>query len=100
MLLLEVETRERKYGSTMFQSKSFVHKSDVELSREVCRSNNELSRSHRVIGNNDAMVPFNKLGFGDGRKLLDVTTNHIQRKVPDMATKPLFPRLKDDEDNF
>ncbi|KAF7834127.1 F-box protein [Senna tora] len=77
VLLLEVENREQKYVT-----------------------NSGLSRSNWVIKNNEVMVPFSKLGFSDRRKLLEVTTNHIQQKVPDMAIGPLFPRLREDEDNF
>ncbi|KAL2342896.1 hypothetical protein Fmac_004181 [Flemingia macrophylla] len=78
-LLLEVETREHDYGSTMLQSRS-MHES--------------------TSGNNEAMVPFSKLAFSDRRKLLEVTVGLVRQDVPSMAAGPLFPRLRDDYDKF
>ncbi|KAJ7957052.1 F-box family protein [Quillaja saponaria] len=56
VLLLEVEPRQRKLGSKMLQSKSFVHHSDKEVTTKVCRSNSGLSRSPRVFGQNEDVV--------------------------------------------
>lgn len=98
LLLLEVEPGLQKKIDTLLQSKTFGHHSGVELSRKVCRSNSELSRPQRV--NYEPMVPFSKLAFSDRRKLLEVTTSQIRQRVPDAVIGPLFPRLRDDEDNF
>lgn len=100
VLLLEVEPTQRKYGDTVLQSKSLVRHSDVEVSRKICRSNSGLSRSHRLIGNNELMAPFSKLAFSDRRKLLEVITSQVRQKVPDTAIGPLFPRLRVNKDNF
>ncbi|XP_027365511.1 F-box protein At5g39450-like [Abrus precatorius] len=100
VLLLEVEPGQHKNVGTLLQSKSFVHHSGVELSRKVCRSNSDVSRSQRVVGNGEAMVSFGKLAFSDRRKLLEVTTSQVRQEVPDKVIGPLFPRLRDDEDNF
>ncbi|XP_061356206.1 F-box protein At5g39450-like [Gastrolobium bilobum] len=100
VLLLEVEPGQNKSVSTLLQSKSFEYHSGVELSRKVCRSKSEVSMSQRMIGNNEAMCIFSKLTFGDRRKLLEVTTSQVRQKVPDMVIGPLFPRLRDDEENF
>ncbi|PQQ11515.1 F-box protein [Prunus yedoensis var. nudiflora] len=81
-------------------SKSFVHHSDEELSRKICRSNSGLSRSQRVFGQSETLVPFSRLAFSDRRKLLDVITSQSRLKVPDAAVGPLFPRLRDNEENF
>ncbi|XP_057729231.1 F-box protein At5g39450-like [Arachis stenosperma] len=101
VLLLEVEPgQQQKNVGALLQSKSFVHHSGVELSRNVCRSNSDISRSQRVNGNNETMVPFSKLAFSDRRKLLEVTTSQVRQRVPDMAIGPLFPGLRDDDENF
>ncbi|XP_027343674.1 F-box protein At5g39450-like [Abrus precatorius] len=99
VLLLEVEPKEQDYGSTLLQSRS-LHDSDGKLLEEVCRSNSELSRLQRVCGNNEPKVPFSKLTFSDRRKLLEVTSSQFKQEVPDIAAGPLFPRLRDDYDNF
>ncbi|KAL9313891.1 hypothetical protein ACSQ67_019343 [Phaseolus vulgaris] len=96
-------------GSMMFflhgrekGSKSFVHHSGMESSssRKVCRSISDVSSSQRVVGNGEGMVGFGKLAFSDRRKLLEVTASHVRQKVPDNMIGPLFPRLRDDEENF
>lgn len=97
MLLLEVEPREHDYyRSTSLQSRC-LHES---TSGKVCRSDREVSRLQRVNGNNEAMVPFSKLAFSDRRKLLEATVGLVRQDVPRMAAGPLFPRLRDDGDNF
>ncbi|OIV98097.1 hypothetical protein TanjilG_25965 [Lupinus angustifolius] len=98
LLLLEVEPELQKNPGTLLPSKTLAHNSGKELLRKVCRSNSELSRSQRV--NNEATVSFSKLAFTDRRKLLEVTTSQIRQKVPDTVVEPLFPRLRDDENNF
>ncbi|CAL0327743.1 unnamed protein product [Lupinus luteus] len=98
LLLLEVEPGPQTNLGTLLQIKTSRHRSGMELSRKVCRSNSELSRLQRV--NNEAMVPFSKLAYTDRRKLLEVTTSHIRQKVPDTVIEPLFPTLRDDKDNF
>ncbi|XP_050898407.1 F-box protein At5g39450 [Lathyrus oleraceus] len=52
--------------------------------------------------NNEAMVPFSKLGFRDRKKLLEVTTStsQVRLEVPNHANEPLFPRSRDDYVNF
>lgn len=101
VLLLEIEPRQLKHGSkSLLHSKSFVHYPDTELSKNICRLNSGLSRSQRVSGQGETLVPFNRLGFSDRRKLLDVVTNQIRLKVPSVAIGPLFPRLRDNEENF
>ncbi|XP_004502964.1 F-box protein At5g39450 [Cicer arietinum] len=101
ILLLEVEPGQHKNVSSLLQSKSFVHTSGLELSRKVCRSNSDISRSQRLMGDNEGtVVTFGKLAFSDRRKLLEVTTSQVRQKVPDTMIEPLFPRLRDDEENF
>lgn len=100
ILLLEVEPGKHKSVGALLQSKSFVHQSGLELSRKISRSNSDISRSNGVIGNNEAMVTFSKLAFCDRRKLLEVTTSQVRQKVSDTVVGPLFPRLRDDEENF
>ncbi|XVF16927.1 hypothetical protein REPUB_Repub10bG0073100 [Reevesia pubescens] len=100
VLLLEVEPREKGNGRKLFPSKSFAHHSNEEISRKVCRSNSGLSRSQRLLGQSEAVVPFSRLAFGDRRKLLETVTAHVRLKVPDSLGGPLFPRLRDDVENF
>ncbi|KOM41097.1 hypothetical protein LR48_Vigan04g129500 [Vigna angularis] len=102
VLLLEVEPGGCGSVSALLQSKSFVHYSGLESSssRKVCRSISDVSSSQRVVGNAEGMVGFGKLAFSDRRKLLEVTTSHVRQKVPDKMIGPLFPRLRDDEENF
>ncbi|KAJ1401234.1 F-box protein [Sesbania bispinosa] len=101
VLLLEVEPGQHKKNvGALLQSKSFMHQSGVELSRKVCRSNSDISGSQRGVGNSEATVNFGKLAFCDRRKLLEVTTSQVRQKVPDKVLGPLFPRLRDDEENF
>ncbi|XP_058731079.1 putative F-box protein At5g39480 isoform X1 [Vicia villosa] len=52
--------------------------------------------------NNEALVPFSKLGYRDRKKLLEVTTNssQVRLEVPNYANDPLFPRSRDDYINF
>ncbi|XP_004503908.1 F-box protein At5g39450-like [Cicer arietinum] len=49
---------------------------------------------------NEAMVPFSKLGFRDRKKLLEVTTSQVRLEVPDVEIRSLFPRSRDDFANF
>lgn len=98
VLLLEVDTRPYKnYNSTLLHSKSFVNHSDQE-SRKVCRSNSD--RSQCVFGQHESKVPFGRLTFSDRRKLLETVMSQVRVKVPNPVTGPLFPRLRDDEENF
>ncbi|KAK7358795.1 hypothetical protein VNO77_00734 [Canavalia gladiata] len=78
VLLLEVESWEQDYGSILLQSRS-LDDSGVKLS---------------------AMIPFSRLPFSDRRKLLEVTTNQVRQEVPNITAGPLFPRRRDDCDNF
>ncbi|PNY14679.1 F-box protein at5g39450-like protein [Trifolium pratense] len=100
ILLLEVEPEQNKNVSTLLQSKSFVYQSGLELSRKVGRSNSDICRSQIVLGNSEGNVTFSKLAFSDRRKLLEVTTSQVRQKVLDTVIGPLFPRLRDDEENF
>lgn len=100
ILLLQVEPGKCRNVGTLSQSKSFAHQLGVELSRKVCRSSSDVSRSKIMIGNKEAMVSFSRLAFCDRRQLLELTTIHIRQKVPDAVIGPLFPRLRDDEESF
>ncbi|KAF8377077.1 hypothetical protein HHK36_030450 [Tetracentron sinense] len=101
VLLLEVEPRQLSNGGKMLHSKSFVHHpSEKEPSRRICRSDSGISRSQRVVGPSRSVVPFSRLAFGDRRKLLENVTSQVRFKVPNLANGPLFPRLRDDEENF
>ncbi|XP_028770056.1 F-box protein At5g39450 isoform X2 [Neltuma alba] len=99
VLLLEIEPTQQKCGDTFLQSHSMVHRSDGDLSGNICSSNSGLSRSHWT-GNNESVVPFSKLGFSDRRRLLEIITCQVRQKVPDMALELLFPRFSVDKDNF
>ncbi|KAF3955532.1 hypothetical protein ACB098_04G045700 [Castanea mollissima] len=96
VLLLEVETRQQENEDELSHSKSFAQLLDKDL-RKVCRSNSGISR---VLGQNEVKVPFSRLSFCDRRKLLHVVTTQVRQKVPEWANGPLFPRLRDDEENF
>ncbi|XWS41275.1 hypothetical protein CRYUN_Cryun17cG0067000 [Craigia yunnanensis] len=100
VLLLEVEPREKRNGHKLFSSKSFDHHPDEEISRKVCRSNSGLSKSQSVSGQSEAVVPFSRLAFGDRRKLLETVTDQVCLKVPDSVSGPLFPRLREDVEDF
>ncbi|OMO57232.1 hypothetical protein CCACVL1_25890 [Corchorus capsularis] len=100
VLLLEVEPKEKRTVPKLFPSKSFVQHSGEEVSRKVCRSNSGLSRSHGVLGQSETTVPFSRLAFGDRRKLLETVTSQVRQKVPDFVNGPLFPRLREDVENF
>ncbi|PON71883.1 F-box domain containing protein [Parasponia andersonii] len=100
VLLLEVEPQQRKNEVNLLQSKSFVHYSDKEVSRKVCRSNSGLSKSQRVYSQRESIVPFSRLAFSDRRKLLEAITGQVRLKVPDPATGPLFPSMRTDEESF
>lgn len=99
VLLLEVETRRQENEGKLLHSKSYVHVSDKDL-RKVCRSNSGISMSQMVLGQNEVKVPFSRMAFSDRRKLLHILTTQIRQKIPDSANGPLFPRLRDDEENF
>ncbi|KAL3021112.1 hypothetical protein AAZX31_05G181000 [Glycine max] len=99
VLLLEVQPREQDNGSNLLQSRS-LDDSGGTISGKVCRSNSELSRFQKMGGNDEAMAPFSKLSFSDRRKLLEVTIGLLRQEVSSVAARPLFPRLRDDCDNF
>lgn len=100
ILLLEVEPEKNKNVGSLLESKSFVHSSGLELSRKVGRSSSDICRSQIVMGNSEGNVSFSRLAFSDRRKLLEVTTSQVRQKVMDAVIGPLFPRLRDDEENF
>ncbi|XP_031259961.1 F-box protein At5g39450-like [Pistacia vera] len=100
VLLLEVQPKQQNQRCKLLQSKSFAHCSEKEVSQKVCRSNSNLSRSQRGLGQSEAVVPFSKLAFSDRRKLLEVVTGQVRLKVPDAAGGPLFPHFRDDMENF
>lgn len=100
VLLLEVEPRLQKNVNALLHSKSFAYNSDKETSRKISRSNSGLSRSHRMLGQWDAKIPFSRLAFCDRRKLIEIVTSQVHQTVPDSVNGPLFPRLRSDEDNF
>lgn len=99
VLLLEVEPTEKRIGRQLYPSKSFAHHSNEEISRKVCRSNSGLSRSQWVL-HSESVVPFSRLAFGDRRKLLETVTGHVRLKVPDSVSEPLFPRLRENLEDF
>lgn len=100
VLFLEVEPREKRNGCKLLPSKSFTHHSTEEISRKVCRSNSGLSRSQQVSGRSEAVVPFSRLAFGDRRTLLETVTGQVRLMVTDSIREPLFPRLREDAENF
>lgn len=101
VLLLEVEPRQQKNGGNkLVHSKSVVQHSEKELSRKICRVDDGLSRSQRLVEQSPSMVPFSRLAFGDRRKLLETVTSQIRQKVSDLANGPLFPCLRDGEGSF
>ncbi|GAV85509.1 F-box domain-containing protein [Cephalotus follicularis] len=100
VLLLEVEPRKLRNGGKLLHSKSFVHLSDNEMSRKLSRSDSKLSRSQRAFGRREVVVPFKRLAFSDRRKLLAVIMGQVRQKVPDSASGPLFPRLREDVEKF
>ncbi|XP_043711486.1 F-box protein At5g39450-like isoform X2 [Telopea speciosissima] len=87
VLSLEVEPQQQCCGGKLLHSK-------------ISRSDNGISKSQRLIGTHQPVVPFSRLAFGDRRKLLEVVTNLVRLKVPDTENEPLFPCLRDDEVNF
>lgn len=99
VLLLEVQLKKQKYKCKLLQSKSFGHCSE-EASKNVCRSNSNLSRSQRGFELSEATVPFSKLAFSDRRKLLEVVTGQVRLEVPDAAHGPLFPHFSDDMESL
>lgn len=99
VLLLEVEPRQQRIGGKL-DSKSFAPNLDKELSRRVCRSDSVISKSQRVFGQNKPTVPFSRLAFGDRRKLLETITSQVRLQVPDLASGPLFPHLRGEDENF
>ncbi|XP_009793454.1 F-box protein At5g39450 [Nicotiana tabacum] len=96
-LLLEVEPLQQSGGGKLFHSKSFIHPSENEVSRKICRSSSGVSRSERVTGQHATVVPFGRLAFVDRRKLLDTVTNQIRQMLPDANDVILFPRLRAEE---
>ncbi|KAJ6775131.1 F-BOX PROTEIN FAMILY-LIKE [Salix purpurea] len=90
----------RQQKSKLFPNKSFVYNSDKELARKVSRSHGGLPRSQRMIIQCEAQVPFNRLAFSDRRKLIEVVTSQVGQKVSDWANSLLFPRLRNDGENF
>ncbi|XP_022750907.1 F-box protein At5g39450 isoform X2 [Durio zibethinus] len=100
VLLLEVEPREKGNGRKLFPNKNFANHSNEDISRKVCRSNIGLSSSQQVLGQSEAVIPFSQLAFGDRRKLLETITGQVRKKVSDSVSGPLFPRLREDVENF
>ncbi|XP_010547876.1 PREDICTED: F-box protein At5g39450 [Tarenaya hassleriana] len=101
ILLLEVEPKRQRDWDQLLHCKSCAPHSEREASGKVCRSDSVLSRSQRAaFGKNDSRVPFSKLAFSDRRKLLERVTSHVGLLVPDSLSGPLFPRSRDDVENF
>lgn len=102
VLLLEVEPTQQKNQGKLLQSSSLVQYPEKEISRKVGRSNSGLSRSQRVLEQSEPVqaVPFSKLAFSDRRKLLETVTSQVRLKVSDLESRPLFPQLRDDVENF
>ncbi|GKU86121.1 hypothetical protein SLEP1_g689 [Rubroshorea leprosula] len=100
VLWLEVEPGQQRNGCESLHSESSEHYSDKEISRRFCRSSGELSRSDQVSEQSETVVPFSRLAFSDRRMLLEKVTGQVCLQVPDSASGPLFPRLRDDVQNF
>lgn len=99
VLLLEVEPKkETNWGKAY--SKSFEHLSDVEKGRKISRIDSCISRSQRFNEQNVITVPFNKLSFGDRRKLLEIVTSQVRMETPGSDCSPIFPCVRGDEGNF
>uniref|UniRef100_A0A7C9A1C5 F-box domain-containing protein n=1 Tax=Opuntia streptacantha TaxID=393608 RepID=A0A7C9A1C5_OPUST len=99
VLLLEVEPRKEKQWSQIY-GRSFEHHSDEDTGRKISRLDSRISRSQRFVEQSAMTVPFNKLSFGDRRKLLEIVTSRIRMEIQDSARSPLFPCLRGDEDEF
>lgn len=97
VLLLEVEPQQYTSGGKLFHSKSFIHPSENEASRKICRSNSGVSVSEKVTEQRATTVPFGRLAFADRRKLLDTVTNQVRQTLPDAKDAILFPRLRREE---
>ncbi|PIN11021.1 hypothetical protein CDL12_16391 [Handroanthus impetiginosus] len=97
VLLLEVEPRHQRNGGKLAYSKSFAHEVDKEESRTLSRSDSGVSKSQRIAGQKGTAMLFNRLGFGDRRRLLDVVTSQVRLNVPETANVLLFPHLRNDE---
>uniref|UniRef100_A0A3Q7G930 F-box domain-containing protein n=1 Tax=Solanum lycopersicum TaxID=4081 RepID=A0A3Q7G930_SOLLC len=97
VLLLEVEPQQYTSGGKLFHSKSFLHLSENEASRKICRSTNGVSVSERVTEQRATTVPFGRLAFVDRRKLLDTVTNQVRQTLPDAKDAILFPCLRREE---
>ncbi|PSS26588.1 F-box protein [Actinidia chinensis var. chinensis] len=100
VLLLEVELRQQRNGGKLDHSKSFAHHLDKEPSRRISLSDSGISKSQRIDGQNGSAVPFSKLAFGDRRSLLEIVTDQVRLKVPDLANVVFFPRLRSDVETF
>ncbi|CAN4092323.1 unnamed protein product [Withania somnifera] len=90
VLLLEVELQQRRSGGKLFHCKSFIHPSENEASRKICRSNS----GHATT------VPFSRLAFVIRRELLDTVTNQVRQTMPYAKDAILFPRLSREEANL
>ncbi|KAL3371688.1 hypothetical protein AABB24_008297 [Solanum stoloniferum] len=97
VLMLEVEPQQYTSGGKLFHSKSFIHPSENEASRKICRSNSGVSVSEKVTEQRATTVPFGRLAFADRRKLLDTVTNQVRQTLPDAKDAILFPRLRREE---
>ncbi|KAL8096417.1 F-box protein At5g39450-like [Apium graveolens] len=92
MLLLEVVPKEQISGEKFADDKELLARIDPLRSLNL--------KSQRVFGQNKQKVQFNRLAFGDRRKLLETVTSQVRLKVPDLASGLLFPRMSSDYKNF
>lgn len=92
MLLLEVVPKVQSSGEKIMDDKELLARVDHSRSLNL--------KSQRVFGQNKQKVQFNRLPFGDRRKLLETVTSQVRLKVPDLASGLLFPRMSSDDKNF
>uniref|UniRef100_A0A2P2LUS7 Uncharacterized protein MANES_12G158800 n=1 Tax=Rhizophora mucronata TaxID=61149 RepID=A0A2P2LUS7_RHIMU len=100
VLLLEVEPSQVKSGNKLSHNKSIAYVSDIVVSGNPCRSNGGLLMSQGLCGQCEAKPTFTRLAFGDRRKLIEAVTSQVRQKVPESVNGPLFPRLRNDKENF
>ncbi|KAH9618744.1 hypothetical protein KSS87_020604 [Heliosperma pusillum] len=100
VLLLEVEPKKEKHRTHFVHERNLECHSDEEMGRKVLKSDNQRSKSQRIVDPSSVTVPFSKLSFGDRRKLLEIVTSRVRMQVPDSTCASLFPCLRSDEDKF
>ncbi|KAL3640469.1 hypothetical protein CASFOL_015437 [Castilleja foliolosa] len=97
VLLLEAEPRHHKHRGKLSYSKSLAH--DVVNNYRLPSLDSGISKSssQRVVGQKSIGTTFNRLGFGDRRRLLDVVTSQVRQVIPDTVNSVLIPRSRNNE---